>query len=240
MKQIFTLLACLALAMTANAQIETIDWPGSAFVNMDETQTEVAVDIQNVSSQTLDLRISASIETFVSGAEYRICWGPVCHEWVSDDFTTPLGNNNNLVVQMAPDEISTTFYTDYKHNDNAGTSIIEYCWFDINDESIESCFPLTWHTEALSINDPVQAEISEISPNPVVGTSSIGYQIHGSFKKANIQIYSLVGELVQDISVNSPMGLFLVNAADFNAGIYFVNIIVDGQVQSTKKMVVAK
>lgn len=241
MKQIFTLIVCLAFGFGSWAQVDAIDWPGTHLVDMDVPQSEVAVNVQNVSSDTLDLRISATVQTLVSGAEYRICWGPVCHEWVTGDFTTPLGNNNNLVVPLAPDEVAISFYTDYLHNGNPGTSIIEYCWFDMNDETIESCFPLTWHTEPLSINDfSVKAEISGISPNPVVGTSSIAYSVMGSFSKANIRIYSLVGELIQDVSINNPLGMLMVNAADFNAGIYFVNVIVDGQIHSTKKMVVSK
>lgn len=241
MKQIFTLLVTVLAFATAIAQVEAIDWPGAVYVDMAVAQTEAAVDIQNVSSESLDLRVSSSPSSFVSGAEYRFCWGPICYDWTDTDFVSPTGNNNNLVVTLAPDEVTNTFYTDYKHNGNSGTSVVEYCWFDNNDTSVESCFTLTWQTEPVSVGElNVQAEISEISPNPVVGTSSIAYNVMGSYSKANVQVYSLVGELVQDVTINSPIGLLMVNAADYNAGIYFVNVIVDGQIHSTKKMVVSK
>ena len=241
MKQIFTLIVSVLTVATAMAQVETIDWPGAVYVDMAESQTEVAVDVQNVSSESLDLRVSSSPSSFVSGAEYRFCWGPICYDWTDTDFVSPAGNNNNLIVTLAPDEITSTFYTDYKHNGNSGSSVIEYCWFDNTDPSIEGCFTLTWQTEPVDVNElNVQAEISEISPNPVVGTSSIAYNVIGSFNKANIQVYSLVGELIQDVAISNPIGMLMVNAVDYNVGIYFVNVIVDGQVHSTKKMVISK
>ena len=241
MKQIFTLLISVLTLATAMAQIETIDWPGAVYVDMSELQTEVAVDVQNVSSESLDLRVSSSPTSFVSGAEYRFCWGPQCYNWTDSDFVSPTGNNNILVVSLAPDSVSSSFYTEYKHNENSGSSIIEYCWFDNTDPGIEGCYTLTWQTEPVDVSEfNVQAEISEISPNPVVGTSSIAYNVIGSFDKANIQVYSLVGELIQDVAINNPIGMLMVNAVDYNVGIYFVNVIVDGQVHSTKKMVISK
>jgi hypothetical protein len=238
MKQIFTLLAA-SLTFAMSAQIEAIDWPGAVYVDVLETQTEVALDIQNISGQELVVRLSSTVETLVNGADYRFCWGPTCYDWTIVDFTSP--ENDALMVVLADQESSSTFYTDYRPDGNEGTSTITYCWFDNNDPSIESCFTLDWQTTPVGVEEfSTQAEISEISPNPVIGTSSIAYNIQGSYGKANVQIYSLVGELVQDVAINNPMGLLMVNAADYNAGIYFVNIIVDGQIQSTKKMVVAK
>lgn len=239
MKQIFTLIVCLTFTAFGFAQVEAIDWPGAAYVDIAETQTEVAVDVQNVSGETLNLRVTSTVVSIVSGADYRFCWGPTCYNWTTGDFTSP--DNDALIVEMAPDEISNTFYTDYRPDGNEGTSTINYCWFDNDDPSIESCFTLDWQTEPLGIEEfGVKAEISEISPNPVTGTASIAYNVMGSFDKAQVQIYSLVGELVQDVNINSPLGLLMVSADDYNAGIYFVNVIVDGRIHSTKKMVVSK
>lgn len=240
MKHLYIIaICCLFSGSVIGQSIEAVDWPGTVIVDMDVDETEAAVDVVNTGSSAVDIRVTSSVQSIVPQSQYRFCWGPTCYDWTSTDFTSP--DNSALLVNIEPGATNNSFYTDYKHNGNMGTSVIDYCWWDHNNPSDEACYTLTWQAGPVSVDEIVlDAKIGEITPNPVTGTSSIAYNIAGSFERASIQIFNLVGELVMDSQLSHPLGIVFVNAEDFNAGIYLVRISADGHTYETKKMIVAQ
>ncbi|MCB0760286.1 MAG: T9SS type A sorting domain-containing protein [Flavobacteriales bacterium] len=240
MKHIYLLAIIVATAFGASAQsVEPVEtWEENILVPDGESEGVYSMYMTNVGSSDVNLRVSAHVVSIVFGAEYRFCWGPSCFLWTTEDYTSP--DQDYWIVNIAPGAVDTTFYTDYRHNDNDGISTIEYCWFDVNNTSDESCYTLNWHYGVpFGVDDVQKVELSAMSPNPVTGTSSFTYQINGNPVNVNIVFHNLVGEKVQEVQAQGPNGVVFVNADDFETGIYFYSIVADGKVLSTQKMVVS-
>ena len=239
MKHIYFFAIGLLLSVCGLSQsIEAVDWPGTVYVDMDSEQTEFAVDVTNVGVTTVTIRVSSIVQSIVSGSEYRFCWGPQCYDFTDTDFTSP--DNPDLIVGVQSGSTNSTFYSDFKHNDQEGTSVIDYCWWDSDDPSDESCYTLNWVAGPVSVQEiDLDASISQVSPNPVTGLSSLSYNIEGAYNRASIEIFNLVGELVVDRQLSNPLGIVMINAEDFEDGIYLIRISADGHTFETKKMVIA-
>jgi hypothetical protein len=240
MKKIVLFFSMVALSTCGLCQsVETIDWPLSVNVPEDEVQYEVAVDVTNTGSSDVVVRVSSEAVSIVGTADYRFCWGPTCYNWTQGDFTSPA--SDALMVTIAPGATNSSFYTDYRHDMNFGSSVINYCWFDNNNPSDEACYELTWTLGTVGLEEAeVSAELSGVSPNPVQGTSSIAYNVQGGGNNIVFVVYNLVGEVVHETVLNNPMGLLFVSADDFQSGVYLTSLIVDGEIYSTKKMLVSK
>lgn len=241
MKKTTTLLFAFAIIFSSFSQsIEPIDWPMTVIVDEAENPFEVAVDVENTSSSALDIRVRTEVESIVANTDYRICWGPVCFGWTTDDFESPEG----IMPNLAAGEINSTFYTDYRHNGNDGMTVINYCWFDHNNPSDEACFTMNWclNTDcSVSVDGTASfGEISPIGPNPMVGLSSFSYQFYRSFSQTQVVVHNLIGEKVKTIDLDNKVGIVILDAIDFESGVYFYSLIADGNVIGTRKLVVSK
>lgn len=74
----------------------------------------------------------------------------------------------------------------------------------------------------------------QIYPNPFNDILTFEYQLAKS--QATLEVYNLVGQLVETQFIDNRKGKLQVGAA-LNTGIYFVRIIQDGQVSTTQKIV---
>ena len=82
-------------------------------------------------------------------------------------------------------------------------------------------------------------KVSQNYPNPVTGSATVDIELS---EKANISfnIVNMVGQTVyteERSAVNAGTHQFNINARDFETGVYFYNVTIDGQ-KTTKKMVI--
>ena len=80
--------------------------------------------------------------------------------------------------------------------------------------------------------------ILSIYPNPFKGSTTLSFQ--NVAEDAGIEIYTLEGKKVNVISLPKGENSIVWNAAGFPDGVYFVKLISDGNVISTKKLVLSK
>ena len=131
----------------------------------------------------------------------------------------------------------------YLWNNDATTSSIEnlsvgqYC-VTITDAvgcSAETCDLVLAGTT--SIDDIEELSKFSIYPNPVSESAVLEIELSNP-KDITIQIYSSVGQLFYEIkNKNIVAEKFQINVSDYSAGIYFLQLTIDGQ-QTTKKLIV--
>lgn len=208
----------------------------------DESPFEVASMVHNTSGDTLNIRVAAEVMQLVNGVDYRLCWGPLCYNWTTVDFTS--SDSDALMPALAPDELNGTFYTDYRHDGIEGLSVIEYCWFDNDNPTDETCATLNWCvgpdcSTILGIDEFAPGAISAVSPNPITKTGKFTFELYKQTNNAEIIIYNLIGEVVKNINLESKIGFVMINADDFESGLYFYSLVVEGQVAATQKVLIA-
>jgi len=85
------------------------------------------------------------------------------------------------------------------------------------------------------------AELSQNTPNPFNGFTTIGYIVPTSANSAQINIYGTSGQMLKTLNIDHVgQGTLEVNAADLPAGTYSYQLVVDGIRVGTEKMVLAR
>ncbi len=218
--------------------------------NPDDAELESSWDVINASNETVNLRARREVISLVApfnlpyqpggeGARDRFCWGELCFDYGTT--TTPA--NQSLLVTIAPGESNSTFKGLYEHMGVAGVTHFRYCFFDVDNTSIEVCHEVLYCVDAeCAVNVPEVKEptLSNMGPNPVQGRSSFNYDFSGAQGERAVVFYNMIGSIIKQIPLNSPQGTIFINADEFEAGIYFYALLNNGSPVSTKKFVVSK
>lgn len=135
-----------------------------------------------------------------------------------DTYTIPAGydeNNMHIVIMLI---------------DNAGQ--IVNGWSQTIDEAVD--FLLS--NEEVTINN----DAARIAPNPTTGATNVFLTLDGS-KEVTMTIMNAVGQTVaiQDFGKQSGNAVLPIDAANLDAGVYLVHLVIDGTLV-TKKLVVSK
>jgi len=85
------------------------------------------------------------------------------------------------------------------------------------------------------------SELFQNQPNPFNETTRIKYALSPDTKNAVMQITDMSGKLLKTIQLDaSTNGEVIIEAQELNAGTYIYSLIADGQILSTKKMLLTK
>jgi len=80
--------------------------------------------------------------------------------------------------------------------------------------------------------------ISEVYPNPANNAAYIDLEIPADAGSASIMVSNLLGSQVKNIEVNNLSGKQKIETVDLKNGLYFCTVKVNGQVISTRRMIV--
>ncbi len=203
-----------------------------------DPELQVSWEVINATSGTLDFGCKRMGVQEVPGATNQFCWGTIC---------SPFGTGNGVsseIVTLAASESTSSFYAHYRHNGNPGQSIIRYCWYDVNNVTNEYCFNVNYCVDSECIVSVAErasvGQIDKISPNPINNTGNITYSFLSVPNSGKLTIYNMVGSIVKQVTLTKKAGAVIINANDFENGIYFCNIENGGKVFETKRFVIAK
>jgi len=88
--------------------------------------------------------------------------------------------------------------------------------------------------------EPKTNGVSEPIPNPSDGQVKITFTLPEGTKNGEIDIFNTNGQRLKTYKVDNTFGFITVDNSTFPAGIYYYNLIADGNIATTKKMVVIK
>ena len=86
------------------------------------------------------------------------------------------------------------------------------------------------------------AMLEQNSPNPFSRTTFISYQLPADVMTASICIYNLNGTQLKQYPLDETMrqGKITVGASTFSPGIYIYALIIDGQMEASKRMIITE
>ncbi|MFZ4783894.1 MAG: T9SS type A sorting domain-containing protein [Flavobacteriales bacterium] len=191
--------------------------------------------VENIGSAFIEVRAKRVIMQNVSGTVNYFCWG-VCFDETTS--ISPL----SVSQDMNPGDVNNTFYAHYRPQNNAGEAIIKYCFFDAANTADETCQEVHYCVDceqSVGEGNALDVELSEVSPNPVRSIGSISYSFQTAPENAKLVIYNMVGSIVKETVITAKNGIFLINAADFESGVYLYSIQMNGKASVMKKLVIA-
>jgi hypothetical protein len=115
----------------------------------------------------------------------------------------------------------------------AGTSVVEYCFYDENNPSDETCVIVTYEISATTAVNDIN-RISQFYPNPAKENVYFEHYLDAS---AELIIMDILGNQVRQVQLLEK-GKKKVDISDLSQGIYLGSIMSDNQLISTQKIIV--
>lgn len=220
------------------AHDQEITFPVDINENMVGSPT-TSIKVENTTNDYVQVKVKKTIIDTVTGSRNSFCWGQ-CIDSRLYISPTPLVIDANELNEDS-------FSAEYWPNGLEGTTTIRYTFF------ICDSFPCNY-TDSVSVImhfvvGPASVEqylmsnsiLSNARPNPANSYTNIPYSLPNSFSgEAQVIVKNILGATVFSEFLNNSSGKVSVNTADFEPGIYFYQLVINGQTHSTKKLIVKR
>lgn len=210
-----------------------------------KTSTYNSIQVKNV-YQYSDVRAKKDIQPLNDGLYKVLNLNPVSYNWINPGLeprTTENGTQLKDIGFLAQDV--ETIIPEAVITDDEGkklinyTAVIPYLVEAIKDLQSQIERLETEKGSNLSIEEP-SAMLSQNTPNPSNGTTTIPVEISKYSVSAFIQIYDLQGVQVKKVKIaEKGKSEVQINTSDMKAGIYMYSLIVDNKLISSKRMIVS-
>lgn len=194
------------------------------------------LDLKNNSSNTITVVCQKTIINMPNnlpvwgGASY--CFAGNCYSASSTLPSTPAVLAPGQEITYSNNDLE-AFSGYYVPAQVAGISVVEYCFYDENNPSDETCVTVTYEiSSATAVNDIDR--ISQFYPNPANENIYFEYCLD---KSANLVIMDILGNQIKQVQILDA-GKQKVNISDLSKGIYFGSIISDDKIKTTQKIIV--
>lgn len=238
-KTLLTFAAILFAVISMNAQDLYLSWEGETLGDTvmvwgspDTSEIILYAHVYNNTDNEIGVKVRRRhIETVDSTGDY-FCWGACFPDFV--DESDP--------VAVAPGLSADEFSSHYKPQSHIGTSIIEYTFFNVDNEDQSVSIVVKYWASPQGIAEDVMngGSISDIYPNPATQLVNLDYNMPSEVDFAKVRIVNLLGAVVKESVVDRNANKLTMDVSDLEGGIYFYNIIVNGDIYKTKKLIVRK
>jgi len=231
-----------------NAQSYTLTWDGEPLgdtVVLEGTPDAEMVFHSILTNNSADLdtiMITRRYIDILDSVSHALCWG-LCYPPNFDSIFSPNG-----YVCLESGQSSSEFdfsahytpYTEYTPSGFIGTSLVEYTFYNKNDEGESLTVVAKYVTtpDAIVENILNNITVSEVYPNPATNFVNIDYELPGEVSTASVKIVNLLGSVVMEQQVDTRNSNLRMNISELDGGIYFYSLFVNSEIYSTKKFVV--
>lgn len=193
--------------------------------------------VQNVSGQTLDVKVTRKEISFVPGTLNATCWG-ICPP--SDTAGVYPELISSTTVTMADSAIEYSFSGHLYPERNSGCSHYRYIFFGVGTNIADSVDVFFSHGQncATSVNQ-IENEISfYIFPNPA--TDKISLNLSENISNGEILITNVLGMVVSRRNVSEFITNNEISLSGLANGFYFVTLVSDNKKLLTKRFQVLR
>jgi len=239
-KTIFTL-ALIALMGYVSAQSLQFELDGHVYSEgetIECTNDEYGIgeyiqhmQIRNNTSEPMKILIEKEIIQDLEGVINSFCWG-LCYG--PDVFVSPTAG------EVAPGNVNTDDLSFHALYDEAvfGDVIIKYYAYEERNPDQRISIVVRFRKSGVGVAENM-VEFGHAYPNPASSMVYFDYAIPMG-DKVSVSVFNLLGQEVMNQQLNSLQGSVAISVADLNEGIYFCNLVVNGQTLKTEKFVVKK
>ena len=215
--------------VTAQSFVITGD---TMFVGDPNTQIEHHLDVKNISGDSITIKCQKTNLNLPLGAESYYCFAGNCYSSTTIISSSAVIEAGKEFSYANSDLDAHSGY--YNAFGVSGTAKVKYCFYDVNNPSDETCVTITYETSITSIDDHISiVKLGDFYPNPA--SEVVNFTFNGN--SATLKLIDILGNNVKEISL-TQVGVQELDLSDMNKGIYFGNLIVNGEVVSIKKLIV--
>lgn len=232
---LFTLFFILFQLSTAEARQVRVLSDKAQFTGKINSSQRKSVIIQNDSNEEKEFVLKFMRGNIGSSQDIKVCIGDQCFD--------PRKDLAKIKLTLGPGEVFTDLYIefDFGITETKGTFDLHFT----NTSNLRDVFIIEGVYEVFSPNENDEVNHKDISfgsvyPNPSNRIAQIDYQIKNPNANIKLVINSFIGNPIEEIPLSPQQRTLFINVSDFNPGVYFYTLIVDGKNIVTKKLVVKK
>ena len=216
-------------SLTVEAHDQLVD-PICCTTIFDDYGTEITV--KNISEQKIDVKVSREVINASSETENYFCW-VACYS-----SSTNISPHSKVFAPQQED--ATSFQVHFDNlNVNSASAIIRYCAFVSDNPSDSSC-TMVYYSGPTSIeNNLIDLSFSEFYPNPSSTNTFLDYQLPTN-EESEVVITDMLGNMVLVKKIKKNIGRLKFDISQTKPGIYFANIIVEGELKVIRRLVISK
>jgi len=240
-KILLSMAVVLIAAFSANAQSYILSQDGvvlsdtiTVFAdNAGGTEIIFNAAVTNNTGHDSEVMVARNVISYVGDAFTQICWAGSCLPPSIDT----AGPQTIATGETSGEE---DFAIHYIINESIGISVIEFIFYDKNNPSEVSKIVINFDSSPEGIEENILKNIwlSEVYPNPATNFVAIDYKLPSEVNAANAKIVNLLGSVVSEQEVNVQNSTMQMDVSGLNSGIYFYSLFVNGEIYSTKKLVI--
>ena len=190
-------------------------------------QLENHFDVVNNSNVDLNV-VCRKTEISVSTGSTQFCFAVNCYTGSLSDTALILAGQS-----VDPVDAHTGYYNSFG---STSVAVVEYCFYNAQNPSDETCRTITYDALILSDEEEVIEEIGSFYPNPTNEYTSFFYNVKGILL---LQITDILGNVVKNIEMEGN-GEKIIYVGDLHKGVYFGNLVKNGEIIKTKKLIINK
>ena len=193
------------------------------------TTLENHFDVVNNSSFNLNV-VCRKTEISVSTGSTQFCFAVNCYTGSLSDTALILAGQS-----VDPIDAHTGYYNPFG---TTSVAVVEYCFYNAQNPSDETCRTITYDALILSNVEEVinSEEIGSFYPNPTDEYTHLFYNIKGI---SLLQITDILGNVVKNIELEGS-GEKRIYVGDLHKGIYFGKLVENGEIIKIKKLIINK
>ncbi|GAB3647440.1 hypothetical protein GCM10028791_09420 [Echinicola sediminis] len=205
------------------------------FAGKINTTQRKSVILQNDADEKKEYVLKFMRGNIGSSQDIKVCIGEQCFD--------PRKDLAKIKLSLAPGEVFTDLYIEFSMGitETKGTFDLHFS----NTSNLRDVFIIEGVYEVFAPNESEEVNHRDISigsiyPNPSNRIAQIDYQIKNPNANIKLVINSFIGNPIEELTLSPQQKTLLINVSDFNPGVYFYTLIVDGKNIVTKKLVVKK
>ena len=195
------------------------------------TEMVTEIKVENISqSNTIEVKVSKEILSAPVGSSNFFCW---VNCFLAGTMVSP------TQITFAPGDIDDiNFSVHYNPQGLVGLAAIKYCAFDADNTADSACTIVHFNTFSTDIfEDQKIFSFSDFHPNPSSLSTEMKYNLLPG-QEAEMLVIDMMGNLVKKHQLSAENGRLVFTINDLKAGMYFANIMIDGQLHEIKRLIV--
>jgi hypothetical protein len=187
------------------------------------------VFVKNNSATAKDVKVKKIETALQHEAQVAFCWG-VCY--TPEVFVSP----DSITIDAGATN-STDFSGHYYPNGIVGISTVQYVFYDAADPTDNVSVNINFDTYPLGVTKLSEMAFSDAYPNPSNNYVNFSCSVRLD-SDAKLIIRNVIGLVVKEAIVRNESGKISLNTSDLADGVYFYSLLVNGNSQFTKKLII--
>jgi hypothetical protein len=236
MKLFFSTSLLLLLTFVCQAQSFEVVESNKVFKGIVGEQIKAQIAIKNLTDRPVQVVIKRLEKVIGTSQTTFICWDGDCLSSIQDQLP--------VSKKISSQETSLKFESILEAGLVPGISAVKYLIYNRDNPAdaieYEVNYTIEEKNQSKALFVSPQLRLNDVYPNPVTSYAIIDYNILNEDVKAKIVLHNVLGSIVGEYDLAPFEKKLKIKTDDFNPGVYFYTLYMDGDGVMTHKLIIRK